>query len=466
MYEYRNMDGMLIKELKAIVGEDYVITEHDNVVSYLYDETEPRLRPAANEDCVVVKPRTTEEVSKIMALADKNKQTVVVRGGGTGLCGAAIPTEPSLILSMERFKEIIDLDDKNFIITLEAGVTLGEMNEFLKTKDVLYFPCHPGDESAQMGGLVVENAGGARAVKHGVMRNHIKGVELVLPNGKVMNLGGKLQKNNAGYDLLQLIIGSEGTLGIVTKVMLKLYPESKFTGTLLVSFDSYDQATEAATKTLQSGIIPLSIEYLDRQIALRSAEHLGEKWPLQKGNVDLMFILSEDSEDALFDVGGMIEEICEVVGAVESLIADSSKDQARILNIRSNTYTASKSSILDSMDITVPPAQMPALMHGFSSIAEKYHASIDTVGHIGDGNVHNNIYLVDGEIPPYYEEMKEELYKLAIQLGGSITGEHGIGKIRRKNLPLQFDEIQINLMRGVKELFDPNNILNPRTAIY
>lgn len=460
------MDKNIIEKLIEIVGNDYVISDEENIKGYLYDETEPRIRPVANEDCVVVKPKNPEEISEIIKLANENLTTVVVRGGGTGLCGAAIPIEPSIILSMERFKSIIELDERNFIITLESGVTLGEMTEFLKKNNSLYFPCHPGDESAQMGGLAVENAGGARAVKHGVMRNHIKGLEVVLPTGEIQTFGGKLPKNNAGYDLMQLIIGSEGTLGIVTKIMLKLYPEEKFSGTLLVSFDNCDQATEASTKVLKEGIVPLSIEYLDRSIALCSADHLGEEWPLKEGNVDLMFILSEDNEDSLYEICGVIEEICSKAGALETLIADNAKDQARILNIRSNTYTATKPILVDSLDIAVPPAFMPELMRNFKQIGEKFNATIDTVGHIGDGNVHNNIYLIDGKVPPYYEAMKEELYKMAIAGGGTITGEHGIGKTRRKNLPLQFSEVQINLMRGIKKLFDPNNILNPKTAIY
>jgi len=460
------MNTNIINKLVEIVGSDYVIFDKNNITGYLYDETEPTIRPEANEDCIVVKPQNTQEISEILKLANEESTIVVPRGGGTGLSGACIPVEPSIILSMERLKNIIELDEKNFFITLEAGVTLGEMNEFLKQNDTLYFPCHPGDESAQMGGLVVENAGGARAVRHGVMRNHVKGIEMVLPTGEIVKFGGKLSKNNSGYDIMQLIIGSEGTLGIVTKILLKLYPESKFSGTLLVSFEDYDQATEASTNVLKAGIIPLSIEYLDRSIALRAAEHMSEDWPLKKGSVDLMFILSEDNEDSLYNVSGTIEEICSKIGALEILIADNAKDQARLLSIRSNTYTASKHTLIDTLDIAVPPAFMPELMRNFKSIAAKHNATIDTVGHIGDGNVHNNIYLVDGEIPPYYEEMEEELYKMAIKGGGTITGEHGIGKTRRKHLPLQFDEVQINLMRGIKKLFDPNNILNPKTAIY
>ena len=271
------------------------------------------------------------------------------------------------------------------------------------------------------------------------MRNHVKGLEVVLPTGEIVTFGGKLSKNNAGYDIMQLIIGSEGTLGIVTKVMLKLYPEAKYSGTLLVSFDNCDQATEASIQVLKAGIIPLSIEYLDRTIALCAAEHLGEEWPLKEGSVDLMFILAENNEDSLYSISSEVEEICSHAGALEVLIADNEKDQARILNIRSNTYTSTKHSSILLTSQFLP--HLCRLMRNFRNIGAKYNAVIDTVGHIGDGNVHNNIYLIDGKLPLYYEEMKEELYKMAVAVGGTITGEHGIGKTRRKNLPLQFNDI-------------------------
>lgn len=456
----------IVEELRKIVGAGQLVYEAAEVADYLYDETEPGLRPEANQECVVTKPGSVEEVSAIMKLANETGTVVVARGGGTGLCGAAVPVRPSIILSMERFKNVVEYDAKNFMITLECGVTLKELNDYLEEKELLYFPCHSGDENAQVGGMAAENAGGARAGKHGVMRNNIKGLEVVLPSGEVMALGGKLYKNNAGYDLLQLMIGSEGTLGVITKVMLRLYPEPQFNGAILVSFDSCDQATEAATRVLQVGIVPLAIEYLDRSIACRSAENLGEEWPLKNGSVDLLFMLAEESEDSLFNSSGIIEEICSNKGSVESLILDGKDQQDRVMRIRNNTYLATKPYMVDTLDIAVPPADMPKLMKGFTNIAEKFGATIDSVGHIGDGNVHNNIYMVDGKIPPYYEEMKEELYKLAVEMGGTITGEHGVGKTRIKNLPLQLTETQIALMRGIKTLFDPNNILNPDTAIY
>ncbi|WP_130864103.1 FAD-binding oxidoreductase [Bacilliculturomica massiliensis] len=458
------MDEKVIERLAEIVGSEFVLTA-ERIGPYLYDQTEACLRPKASRESVVVRPSGAREISDIMKLANAKQITVVVRGGGTGLCGAAIPIMPSIVISMERMKRIIEVDEKNFIITLESGVTLREMNDYLKKNSIFYFPSHSGDENAQLGGLVAENAGGVKSGKHGVMRNNIRGLEVVLPTGEIVQLNGKLQKNNAGYDLMQLVIGSEGTLCVVTKVMLRLYPEPRFNGTILVSFANFDQATDASTKILQTGVVPLAIEYLDRTIARKTADFLHEDWPLKRGKVDLLFVMAEDNEDALFNVGGIIEEICSSSGAVESVVLDGRDEQERILNIRNSTYYATKPYLADTLDITVPPASIPGLMKGFNSIAGKYGAVFDTVGHVGDGNVHNNIYLVNDEIPVYYEEMKAELYALAIGMGGTITGEHGIGKTRRRNLAVQLDETQVDLMRGIKKLFDPNNILNPETAI-
>jgi len=459
------MKREIIDKLIDIVGSDYVAYQGDQVEGYLYDQTENVIRPMANKDCVVVKPRNPEEISQVLKYANEVLVSVVPRGGGTGLCGAVIPSRPSIILSMERFKDIIEVDEDNLMITLEAGVTLGEMNEALLKYDKLFFPCHPGDISAQIGGLVVENAGGARAIRHGVMRNHVKGVEVVLPTGEIVKWGGKLVKNNAGYDLLHLLMGSEGTLGIVTKATIRLYCESGSSCTLVVSFETCEDAISVVPKILKKGITPLAIEYVDKDVILKAADHLGENWPSKKGNVDLIFILSEAKEEDLYENCEVIEEICSQCGAIETLMADNPKEQARILTIRSNTYTATADEFADSLDITVPPASVPQVMKEFNKITAHYNTSISSVGHLGDGNLHNVIKRVDGKVPSYYEEMKEDMYKVAIEHGGTITGEHGIGKLRMKHMHLQFSPVELKIMKGIKKVFDPNNILNPDTII-
>jgi glycolate oxidase len=452
-------------KLIEIVGEDFVIDDLSQMKSYLYDETEFKIRPLADEDCIVVKPETAEQISQIMKYANETKTPVVARGGGTGLCGAAIPTQPSIIISLEKLNKTVEFDDRNLMITVEAGMTLEGLLEELSPYDKLFFPVHPGDEGAQIGGMVVENAGGVRAVKHGIMRNHVKGVEIVLPTGELVNFGGKLIKNNMGYDLLHMIIGSEGTLGIVTKATLKLYPKNKHIGTLLVSFDSKENAADVVPKILQEGITPLAIEYMDKETSLESAKHIGATWPAQKGEVDLMFILDETCEDDLYSKSEKIVEMCEENGAVDSLIAETTTGQRTLLDIRSNVYTAYKENIADALDIAVPPSKVPEMINKLNEIAKKYNTTAPSVGHIADGNVHNFVMLDNGKLPEYLEDIRNDMYDAAIKLGGTVTAEHGTGKTRKKHMGMQYTEREIEIMKNIKKAFDPNNILNPKTIV-
>lgn len=459
------MKEEIINNLKSVVGGDFVISELSQMQSYLYDETETLLRPKACEDCVVVKPGSSEEISKIVKYANEVLIPVIPRGGGTGLCGATIPLKPSIILSLERLNKIVELDEENLMITVEAGVTLASMLERLNKHEKLFFPIHPGDEGAQIGGMVAENAGGVNAVRHGIMRNHIKALEVVFPTGELVNLGNKLLKNNMGYDLLNMMIGSEGTLGIVTKVTLRLYTKTSNTGTLVVSFDDRKDASIAVSKILQEGITPLAIEYMERFVALESAKHIGKVWPATKGSVDLIFILNEATEDDLYERSEKIVGLCEEYNAIDSLIAETTKDQRNILEIRSNAYTAFKENVADALDIAVPPASVPSLIDDLIEIANKYNTITPSVGHIADGNVHNFIMAEDGKLPVYFEDIKEDMYKAAIKYGGTVTAEHGTGKTRKKHMSLQYSEREIGIMQGIKKVFDPNGILNPGTIV-
>lgn len=455
----------VVDKLKLIVGEDYVIEHIDQKKGYLYDETEILLRPLASEESIIVKPSCVEEISQIVLLANEELIPIVPRGGGTGLCGGAIPTEMSIVLTDERLNKIIEVDDQNMMITCESGVTLAMLNEEMNKHDKLYFPVHPGDEGAHLGGMVVENAGGARAIRHGIMRNHIKALEVVMPTGEIVNLGGKLVKNNLGLDLLQLMIGSEGILGIVTKLTLKLYPKEKFTGTLLISFDTREEAISVVPEILQEGILPLAIEYMERDIAVESANHLGEIWPATKGSVDLIIILSETKEEDLYEKSEQIVEICDRHNALDTMIAETSKEQHNILAIRSNVYTAVVHDAADALDMAVPIASIPAFMKEIFEIADKYGAKTPAVGHAGDGNIHNFIMRVDGKMPSYYQEIKTDMYKAAVKHGGTITAEHGTGKTRKENMALQLSAKEIDLIKKIKRAFDPNNIMNPGTIV-
>lgn len=284
----------MIKEiennLRDIVGKDWVVTKREQMEDYLIDETAASVRPQPAAEVVLVKPADAQEISKILKLAGEKNVPVFPRGGGTGLVGGAIPTKDGIILSTERMDKI-EIDKENMMAVAEAGATLEKLLKSAEEADLL-FPPHPGDEGAQVGGLVVCNAGGARAVKYGIIRNYVKGIEVVLPTGEIVNLGGKLLKNNTGYNLMHLMIGSEGTLGIITKVIFRLYPKFGATATLIVPYENRHDAINTVPKILQRGIIPLAIEYVEKDTIEKSAEHLGKKWPCEEGSAFLIVIVA------------------------------------------------------------------------------------------------------------------------------------------------------------------------------
>jgi glycolate oxidase len=459
------MELITVNKLIDIVGEDYVITNPAQKISYMYDQVELIMRPEANENSIVVKPKNSEEISEIMKYANDNNIVVVVRGGGTGLCGACTPTRESIILSTERLNKIIEIDEGNMVAVLEAGVTLFDLLEELEKHESVGFPVHPGDEGAQMGGMAVTNAGGARAVKHGVMRKHIQGMEVVLPSGEIMELGGKLIKNNAGYNLMQLIIGSEGTLAVVTKIILKIYPKDKYSATIIAPFENFDDASRAVLEILKSGATPLAVEYQDKHLFVDTAKMLGTHWQAEKGNADLMIIISEKTEAALYETCGLINDICEKNNSYETLFAGKKSEQDELLLIRSQHYELIKDIIGHSFDTAVAVADVPAYLKELKALAKEYNTITNITAHIADGNIHSDIVLVDGKMPPYAEELKEKIFKACFKYNGTITGEHGIGKIRVNDLKLQKSSAELDLMRGIKKLFDPNNILNPGTVI-
>ena len=455
------------QKLQSILGSDGVLFGSDEVASYLYDCSLPYFRAEATSECVVARPENAEQISEIMKYANEKLIPVVVRGGGTGLCGAAIITHPGILISMERLDSIIEVDENNFIVTVESGVTLKQLNDYLlEHAPSMTFGSQPCDENAQIGGMVCENSGGIRTEGNSATRANVRGIEVVLPTGEITVFNGKMKRNNAGYDLMQLMIGSEGTLGIITKVMLRVRPKLPYDATILAAFDSYSRATDAVTMTLKTGIHIDGIEYMDRSTAKKCAGDRGTNWPLSKGKVDLMFIVCAENEEAVFNICEMVESICSVAGAVESRTYDGADKQKEFIEMRTTSLFATQKNMAETMDIAVPPAEIPRLMKVFHEISEKYGLVTDTVGHISEGNVHNNVYAEkSGELPANYHEMREELYRAVFDMGGTISGEHGIGKRKREELKMQLDDIQISLMRKIKESFDPNNILNPDTAI-
>lgn len=453
------MNEEVVKELKSIVGEDWVVVAKDAVEPYLYDETPIPLRPKANPDVVVVKPRSSEEVSKILSLANKYRIPVFPRGGGTGLAGACIPTLSGIVISLERMNKIT-VDGENLIAEAEAGATLRDLID-AADKAGLSFPLHPGDEGAQIGGLIACNAGGARAIKTGVMRNCVKGLEVVLPTGEVITLGGKVLKNNVGYDLMQLIMGSEGTLGIITKAWIRLQPREIASATIVIPFDERKKALGMVPKIFHEGILPLAVEYVEKTLVEQVAKNLGLKWPCDAGEYQLMIILSEPSEESLLSMSEKLLELSEKSGALEPVAAETRKEQEEILKIRSEIYSTLKPNMVDILDTTVPPARLIDLIETVNQLEAKYGVYMPVYGHAGDGNLHIHLMRWNGWTKERYEEARSIIYKKALELGGTITGEHGIGYLRKKYLASVLDQKTLELMKAIKKIFDPNNILNP-----
>ena len=453
----------IVDELKSIVGDRWVITQRELMESYLKDETPDPLRPKPAEKLILVKPSSTTEVSSILKLTNARKIPVFPVGGRTGLVGAAVPIEPGIILSLERMNNI-EIDGENLMAVAEAGATLGDLIRSAESAG-LFFPPHPGDEGAQIGGLIATNAGGSRAIKYGVMRNYVRGLEVVLPTGEILSFGGKLLKDNTGYDLMQLIIGSEGTLCIITKAVIRLFPKSKFMVTLIVPFNNRSDALKSVPETLRSCSMPLAIEYVQIKEIMKAAEHLNENWPVQRGEAQLIIILDGISQEELLLACEEISRICESHNAIDVMLAESSEEQNRILRIRSNIYTALKPDMIDILDVAVPPRSLEKLMDQVDEIAAKYGVYLPTYGHAGDGNLHVHIMKEDVKDLDMAKRIKNEVYKIAISLGGVITGEHGIGKLRIENLASILDSKHIEIMKSIKKIFDPNNILNPHKVL-
>jgi glycolate oxidase len=456
------MNRLVLEELEGIVGSAYVVTNIDQMQSYLVDETPISVRPKPASNVVLVRPTDTQQVSSTLRLANKNRLPVYPRGGGTGLVGGAIPTRNGIILSLERMKRI-EIDETNLFAIAQAGVTLGELAKAVEETG-LSFPPHPGDENAQVGGLAATNAGGSRAVRHGVMRNNVRGLEVVLATGEILNLGGRLHKDNMGYDLMQLIIGSEGTLAVITKVIVQLYPKPGATMTLIVPFNSRHDALTTVPKMLHSST-PLSIEYVETGLLKKSAERLNTYWPVKDGGHHLIIIVAEANRDQVLSESLKLAQICQPNTPYETYVAESTADQDNILRIRSNIYNALKSETIDILDTTVPPSELEKVMGEVEKAAEKWGADVRFFGHAADGNLHIHIMKGPGMSTQRAEDLRDEIYDMATRAGGVITGEHGIGKVRVGKPQSLMTEREFQLMKSIKRIFDPNGILNPETKI-
>jgi len=457
------VNRLVVESLEEIVGKLQVVANRDQLENYLVDESPEPVRPKPASDLVLVRPANAQQVSAVLRLANERGIPVFPRGGGTGLVGGAVPTRDGIILSMERMNKI-EIDKENLMAVAEAGATLERLLN-AASEAGLFFPPHPGDENAQLGGLVATNAGGSRAVRHGVMRNHVKGMEVVLPTGEILNLGGRLHKNNVGYDLMQLIAGSEGTLAVITKVIVRLYPKVGATATMILPYNNRHEALSSVPRILREVGAPLAIEYIERDLAERTAKYLGEDWPVSRGNCYLIIIVAEPSRDHALSESIKIHEICRQNGALEPIYAESKRDQDRILRIRSHAYSALKSETIDILDIAVPVSALESVIDSVEEVASRRGFLLPVCGHAGDGNLHINIMRRQVDKLEHVEVLRDEIYRIAMEAGGVITGEHGIGKIRTEKLQASLGTKEIELMKAIKRAFDPRNVLNPGTKI-
>jgi glycolate oxidase len=418
----------------------------------------------------VARPAGVEQVAAVTALCHETGVPVTPRGGGTGLSAACVPAAGGIVLSLERLDKVIDKDRANHTITVQAGVTLKQLYDEVDSMG-LYFPPHPGDEGAFVGGTVATNAGGARAVKYGTIRRFVTGLEAVTASGTVIQLGGKYIKSSSGYNLIDLLIGSEGTLAIITAVTLSLLPKPGAVETLIAPFAAVGEAIAAVPAILEAGIIPTAVEFVEHSV-LRSAERLLNKsWPTHQGSASLMIILDGPGEEEILSACERIAAVLEAKGALNVLVAEQKVKQEEIMEVRSMIYESLRPATVELFDICVPRSEIVGHVNFVHQLEAKYGVSLPTYGHAADGNVHTHFLrraLTDGEmgaeLPGYaavYARVKKELYADAVRRGGIVSGEHGIGLTKRDYLAANLGEGPVALMRTIKAALDPRGIFNP-----
>jgi len=466
---YSKINHRIVAELINIVGEINCIQQEEKMEDYSHDEFS--LMDIARMPDAVVKPKTSEEISKILELANREKIPVTPRGGATGLCGGCVPFFGGIVLSLERMNRIHEVDIANQMAVVESGVRLMDFYHTVEEAG-LFFPSHPGEESAMIGGVLANNAGGARAVKHGVFRNYVRGMDVVLPSGKIINIGGKIMKNSTGYNLLNLFIGSEGTLGVITQATIQLMPSPQVTRSLIIPYDELEKAIDTVPSLISQKILPLAVEFVPREVIRITEEFLNKKWPSSIGNTYLLIILDASGKEEIDRLSQDVAELCLASGALDVFVADSEQKQQQVLEIRSKIYEAIKSHTLEILDIVVPRAEIALHVKKIQEVSKKYDIWLPTFGHAADGNVHTHIMkakFVDGTIIPVSEDeakrkldlIRRDLYQDCKERKGMISGEHGIGLVKKPYLSLVLDPEEIALMKGIKSFFDPNNILNP-----
>jgi len=464
---YNPVTPPIIEELKKIVGAKYVIFgDEEKLQAYSHDEI-PDVRYAHMPEAVV-RPASASEIALILKLANRERIPVTPRGAGSGLSGGAVPIHGGVVLSVDRMNRILEVDRENMMVVVEPGVVTNQINEILE-EEGLFYPGYPMSlETCFIGGNVAENAGGAKAVKYGVTSRYVVGLELVTPTGELLRLGGKRVKDVTGYDLLHLMVGSEGTLGVFTRITLKLLPFPKASVDLLCLYTTTEEAIAAVPKIMtEAGSIPAAIEYIDQPSARTACEYLNESIPCRECGAMLLITVDGSDSDLVEREYDAIGEQAVRAGAIEVYVADNATTSDRLWRMRRNVAEAIALLSPDQAneDLSVPMAEIPSLVKGLEHLGRKYDVRAFCYGHAGDGNIHSRIVKNPSWSTEHWREtlceILAELYALTARLGGTISGEHGIGHKRKAYMHLVCSPVYMEMMKSIKRVFDPNNVLNP-----
>ena len=464
MTKHNSLSNQLISHLKDIVGQKYVFEDAESLSAYGHDETENLNFPPE----VLLKPANTNEVSSIMKLAHSNNIPVTPIGARTGLSGGALSVCGGIGLSMERFNKIVTIDEDNLQLVVEPGVVTQTLQEEVAKKGLYYAPDPASRGSCFIGGNIAENSGGPRAVKYGVTKDFVLNLEVVLASGEVINTGANTLKNSTGYNLTQLMVGSEGTLGIVTKATLKLLPLPKYNKLILVSFSSALDACSAVSAIFKAGVIPSAMEFMDRAAVDFTIKYIDNAHLEMNNDVEALLLIEVDgnSPEVLMDELDTVIQVVEKHNCDENILfAEDEAQKDQLWFVRRRIGEAVKvNSIYKEEDTVVPRYKLPDLLAGVKEIGKKYGFSSVCYGHAGDGNLHVNI--IKGELTDkqWNEELPKairEIFQLTVDLGGTISGEHGIGYVQKSYMDIPFNKVELELMKSIKKTFDPKNILNP-----
>jgi len=464
----QSLSNELISCFRTIVGESYLIVDEELRTEYGHDKTEDYLFLPD----LVLKPGTPEEISDILKICNQYNIPVTPRGAGTGLAGGAIPVQKGVVISMERFNKILEIDELNLQATVEPGVITEVFQNAVKAKGLFYPPDPASKGSCFLGGNLANNSGGPKAVKYGVTRDYVLNMQVVLPTGEIIWTAANVLKNSTGYNLTQLMCGSEGTLGIITKIVFKLRGFPQKNVLLFIPFVTNEEACKAIAAIFVEGITPSGMEFFEREAALKTYAYCDKvlNSPVTTKLIDGMdaYLLCEldgNDEEVLMRDAERVMTVVEKFQSGEVLFAESNAQKEELWKVRKNIspavnwYTLTKSD-----DVVVPRNNLPKLIRGIKEIGKQYNFNTVCFGHLGDGNLHVNILkenISDHDWETKIPEGIGEIFKLTVSLGGTLSGEHGIGIAKRPYMPIAMNEVNLNLMRGIKKVFDPNGILNP-----